>query len=694
MKKLINQVIKHKGLVIVVFLVASLISIFSQSLVKINYDLAEYLPADTPSTHGIEVMSSQFKEEIFNVNVMIPRASINQAQDMKAQLKELPEVISVFWLDDYIDVTVPITVADQQLVNQYYKDNNALFMVTVKTANYPPVLDKLQQMVGEEGHVTGQLVTLAMAQNSTQSEIGQIMIYVIPLVAIVLILATHSWLEPVVMLVAIGVGILLNMGTNMFLGKISFLTQAVAAILQLAVSMDYAIFLLHKFQEMREKHDSIEEAMRIATIKSLPTLMASSITTFIGFLALVLMRFRIGPDMGLVLAKGIVFSLLSVLFLLPCITIYFVKWIDKTTHKSFLPSFNGLSKVVYKLMPITMVVVLLIAVPAYLAQRKNTFMYGMGDYQVGSREDRDDLAVKELYGEETQMVILVPKGQWATETAMINELQQYPEVKSIMSFVSMIGPNIPYQMLPENQISSLLSEDFSRIILQVVSANEGEHAFDLVERVRETMNKYYDQNGTHLVGQSVVTYDMAQTIQADDVVVNGIAILAIFLTILFTFKSISIPIILVLAIEISIWINLSFPYFTQSPLNYIGYLIISTVQLGATVDYGVLFTQNYLDNRETMLRKEAVLKTIKQSAASILPPAIILTVTGFILGFISTITIVSELGLTLGRGALFSLLLVLFFVPAVYYTFDKLVAKTTLGSKFLYEVNHDEKETS
>lgn len=691
MKKLINFIINHKFIVILFFVMASLVSIFSQSLVKINYDLAEYLPEDTPSTHGIEVMGSQFKEEIFNLNIMIPRASISEAQQMKQQIKDVKEVMSIFWLDDYVDVTIPLSMVDQQILETYYKDQNANFMVTIKTDNYPPVLTKLQDLVGDRGHIAGEMVQLAMAQNSTQSEIGQIMIFVIPLVAIVLVIATHSWLEPILMLTAIGVGILLNMGTNLIFGQVSFLTQAVAAILQLAVSMDYAIFLLHKFAEMRESESNIEEAMRRATIHSLPTLMASSITTFIGFLALVLMRFKIGPDMGLVLAKGIVFSLVSVLFLLPCLTIFFVKWIDKTTHPRFLPQFNHFAKLVKRISPKIIVIVLLFMVPGYLAQRKNNFMYGMGTFPEASREYRDTKAVKDIYGNETQMVILVPKGQWAQETQLIDELKQLPEVKSIMSYLTIVGPNIPYQVLPDNQMSSLISQDYSRIILQVISADEGPHAFGLVERVREVMNHHYSADETHLIGHSVVTYDMAKTIQADDIVVNGLAIFAIFLTILFTFKSISVPIILVLAIEISIWFNLSFPYFSQSPLNYIGYLIISTVQLGATVDYGVLYTQNYLDNRQTMTKDEAVLYTIKQSAASILPPAIILTVTGFILGLISSITIVSELGYTLGRGALISLLMVLFFVPGVYYLLDQVVEKTTLKTQFLKEVSQDEK---
>ncbi len=693
MKKFISFAIKHKKLVIILFFIASLISIFSQSFVKINYDLQDYLPQDTPSTQGVDIMAQQFEETIFNMSIMIPDASINEALMMKEKVYEVEEVVSVLWLDDYVDVTLPIQVSDQQLVNQYYKDNNALFMVTVQTDNYPPILDELQSIV-KDGHVAGQMVSLAMAQSSTQSEIGQIMIFVVPLVLIVLILATHSWLEPVIMLFSIGIGILINMGTNLLLGEVSFLTQAVAAILQLAVSMDYAIFLLHRFNDYREKYDSIEEAMKHATINSLPTLLASSITTFIGFLALTLMRFRIGPDMGLVLAKGVFVSLLSVLIFLPCITILFVKWIDKTTHRSFLPSFDRFSKLVLKITPIVMIMIGLIMVPAFLAQRKNHFMYGMGDYQAFSREELDDQAVKDVYGEETQMVILVPKGQWASEIDLIEEFESYPEVKSILSYISMVGPNIPYQVLPENEMASLLSQDYSRIILQVVSAQEGEHAFGLVERVRETIQNHYPDQDTHLVGSSVITYDMAKTIQSDDIVVNGLAVLAIFITILLTFKSLSVPIILVLAIEVSIWINLSIPYFTQSPLNYIGYLIISTVQLGATVDYGVLYTQNYLENRLELPKKEATLKTIKQSAQSILPPAIILTVTGFILGIISTITIVSELGWTLGRGALLSLTMVLLFVPGMYYYFDNLVDKTTLFYKAKRkEKQHEEKTT-
>lgn len=691
MKRIIDSVLRHKKLVVVLFSIATLLSVFLTMLVNINYDLQSYLPQDTDSTRSLDVMSSQFTETIFNLNIMIPDATVTEAIDFKNQINEKDYVVSALWLDDYIDVTIPVNLYPKDMVNQYYKDNNALFMVTVETDNYPPVLKELQDLVGENGHISGRMVELSMAQSATQSEIAQIMIYAVPIVGIILILATHSWIEPILMLLAIGVGIGLNMGTNIFFENISFLTQAVAAILQLAVSMDYAIFLLHRFADYREKYDSIEEAMKVATKDALPTLMASSITTFIGFLALVLMRFRIGPDMGLVLAKGVFFSLVSVLFFLPSITILSVKWIDKTTHRSFIPSFHWLAKINFKIMPLIMILVLFISYPSFLAQRQNEFMYGLGDFQRNSREAFDNQAVKDVYGEETQMVILVPKGHWGQERKMIEEFQSYPEVKSIMSYITMIGPNIPSDVLPQNQISSLLSKDYSRIILQVRSANEGQHAFGLVERVRETIDKYYTED-THLVGSTVITYDMAKTIQADDVVVNGLAVLAIFLTILFTFKSISIPIILVFAIELSIWINLSFPYFTQSPLNYIGYLIISTVQLGATVDYGVLYTQNYLENRQKMDKKGAFFYTINQSAQSIIPPALILTLVGFILGFVSTIQMVSELGVTLGRGALLSLLMVLIFVPVAYYLFDNLVEKTTLSTTFFRKENSAHEE--
>lgn len=690
MKRIIDSILKHKKLVVIIFSAATIISFGLALLVNVNYDLQSYLPQDTPSTKSLEVMSSQFEETIFNVNIMIPDASVTDALDLKEQIKEKEYVLSVLWLDDYVDVTLPVEVLPKETTDQYYKDNNALFMVTVETDNYPPVLAELQELVGDGGHISGRLVELSMAQSATQSEISQILVYAIPVVAIVLILATHSWLEPVLMLLAIAVGIALNMGTNVFLEDISFLTQAVAAILQLAVSMDYAIFLLHRFSDYRKKYDNTEDAMRAATKDALPTLMASSITTFIGFLALVLMRFQIGPDLGIVLAKGVFFSIISVSFFLPSITILFVKWIDKTEHRSFLPSFNWLAKINFRMMPLIIIIVVVVTVPSFLGQRHNEFIYGMGAFQENSRESLDDQAVKDVYGVETQMVVLVPKGQWGQEINMIQEFQTYPEVKSIMSYVTMIGPNIPPEVLPESQISSLLSEDYSRIILQVISAEEGEHAFGLIERVRETIDKYYEED-THLVGSSVITYDMAQTIQADDIVVNGIAILAIFLTILFTFKSISVPIILVFAIELSIWINLSFPYFTQAPLNYIGYLIISTVQLGATVDYGVLYTQNYLENRQTMNKKDAFFFTVNQSAQSVIPPALILSIVGFILGAVSTIQMVSELGITLGRGATISLLMTLIFVPVAYYLFDSIVEKTTLYTKFLGKEESDEK---
>ncbi len=498
-----------------------------------------------------------------------------------------------------------------------------------------------------------------------------------PVALLILMIATKSWFEPVLFMIVIFAGVLLNMGSNIIFKDVSFITQAVASILQLAVSMDYAIFLLHRFSDYREEGHSIEEAMRLAIVKSFAPILSSALTTFFGFLTLVFMRFRIGPDLGIVLAKGVLLSLLSVFLLLPVLAVYTYKIIDKTTHRTLLPSFKGFSRLVVRIGVPVMIAAALIILPAYIGQRSNHFLYGARSFPQGSREARDEERLNQHFGENMQMVLLVPKGQWATEEKLAEDLLALPEMKSVVGYVTQVGTGIPPDLLPDRIISALISDHYSRLILIAESPAESPETYELAERIRDMADQAYPQGGTHLAGANFVLLDMKTTINQDLVIVNGLAILAIALVIMMAFRSLALPVLLVLTIELSVWVNLAVPYLTGTPLNFIGYLVISTVQLGATVDYGILMAQHYIDHRQLLNRKEAAMKTVQTVAGSIIPPALILAAAGFTLRFVSSISVVSELGSVLGRGALTSLLMVLFLLPNLLRLFDRFIEKTT-----------------
>ena len=678
MNKVAQLIIRFKGVILALFIALSVVSGYFATQVKTNFDLFSYVPKTAASTIAIETMADAYDQDIPNAEIGVPDLTISQALEVKERIAALPYVKEVLWLDDQVDLATPIDLLDQKVVEGFYKDGMALYHVTVdEEAKAQDILGELQELAGPEGAVRGQVVETANMQSAITLEITRIIAIAVPVAFLILLIATKSWFEPVLFMVVIFVGVLLNMGTNIIFKDVSFITQAVSSILQLAVSMDYAIFLLHRFSDFREEGYPIEEAMRLAMVKSLVPILSSALTTFFGFLTLVFMQFRIGPDMGIVLAKGVILSLLSVFLLLPVLAVYTYKIIDKTTHRTLLPSFKTFSRLVIRIGVPVMIVAAVVALPAYIGQRSNDFLYGATSFPTGSREARDNELLNEHFAENMQMVLLVPKGQWAVEEQLAGDLLDLPEVKSVVGYVTQVGTAIPPDILPDRVISSLVSEQYSRLILIAESPAESPETYELAEKIRDMADEAYPQGDTHLAGSNFVLLDLKTTINKDMIIVNGLAILAIALVIMLAFRSLALPLLLVFTIELSIWINLAIPYLTGTPLNFIGYLVISTVQLGATVDYGILMAQHYMDHRQLLNRKEAAMKTVQTVAGSIIPPALILATAGFTLYAVSSMSVVSELGLVLGRGALISLVMVLFLLPNLLRLFDRFIEKTT-----------------
>ena len=678
MKKLADIIVKYKAVILILFIVLSLVSGFLSTRVKTNFDIYSYVPKKAPSTIAIDTMTEEYAQDIPNAEIAIPNMSISDALLMKERLASLPYVQEVLWLDDQLDLATPLDMLDQKVVEGFYKDEVALFHVTLEEDSKAiDILVELQTIAGPEGAVRGQVVEMANMQRGVNVEISRILLVIIPVALAILLFATTSWFEPILFMVVIFVGVLLNMGSNILFGEISFITQAVGGVLQLAVSMDYAIFLLHRFRDCREEGLSVEEAMKNAIVKSFSPISSSALTTFFGFLALVFMRFRLGPDLGIVLAKGVLLSLLSVFFLLPILAVYTYKIIDKTTHRSLLPSFKRTSRFIVRIGIPLMVVAALAIVPAYIAQRSNDFLYGSQSFPKGSREARDVNYMNEHFGENMQMVLLAPKGQWAVEEKLANDLLALPEMKSVVGYVTQVGTGMPPDLIADRVLSNLISDHYSRLILVAESPTESPETYELAEKIRAMTEEAYPEGGAHLAGANFVLLDMKTTINQDLGIVNGLAILAIFIVIMIAFRSLALPALLVLTIELSVWINLAIPYLVGTPLNFIGYLVISTVQLGATVDYGILMAQHYMDHRQLLGRKEAAMKTVQTVAGSIIPPALILASAGFTLAAISSIQVVAELGSVLGRGAIISLAMVLFLLPNLLRLFDHFIEKTT-----------------
>lgn len=660
---------------VMIFTMVFVVCLLLGNLVKVNYDINDYLPESSPSTVSLELMQEEFDGGIPNARIMISDVTIPEALEYKEKLEAVDGVTAVTWLDDVVSIFVPISTLDTDTLETYYKDNNALFTVTIEEDRRIEAVSSIREIIGEDNAMTGSAVSTAISTTETVLEVNKISIFTVLFVLVVLVMTTNSWMEPLIVLIGLGLAIVINNGTNLIFGEISFVTNAAGSILQLAVSLDYSVFLLHRFEECRQENPDVKAAMTEALYKSTSSILSSGLTTVIGFLALVLMQFRLGPDLGLALAKGVAISLITVFVFMPSFILLTYKWLDKTRHKDLLPKFDLFGKSVQKMtIPMVCIFVILI-IPAYLASNANDYYYGSSNIfgnetQLGS----DTAVIESVFGKSDTYVLMVPAGDTATETELSQELNNLPQVTSIISYVDLAGAEIPLEYLDENTLSQLISKNYSRMVLSVDVPYEGEETFALVEQVRNIAQKYYSDT-YYLAGEGVSTYDLMETVTDDMVKVNFMAIAAVFIVLLLSLRSISLPIVLVLSIETAIWINLSIPYFMDTPIFYIAYLIISSIQLGATVDYAILMTDRYKENREMMNKKAAVIQTISDVTVSILTSGSVLTVVGLLLGYITTNQLLGQLGIFIGRGAILSLIIVLFVLPGLLYLFDPLIIR-------------------
>ena len=676
------MLLKMKHIITLLFLIAAVISYLASLEVSVNNNLVDYLPDDSPSTIALDTMNEEYEKGASNMRVMVKNITIPEALEMKKTIARVHGVDEIDWLDDAVNIYEPIEFLDKDTVEDYYKDNTALYILTVREDFEVSAYNEIRGIIGEENAISGSAADTATSVQVTAKEVSNIMALAIGIIFAVLILTTNSWFEPVLFLSVIGVAIVLNRGTNLIFGEISFVTNSAGSILQLAVSMDYSIFLLHRFEEFRKTEPDPQKAMEQAIAVSVPSILSSGVTTVFGFVALILMKFKIGPDMGYVMAKAIVLSLMSVLLLMPALTMYCYKLIDKTHHKPIIPPLNHIGKYIVKFRIPIVIIFITVTIPCVLAQKENNFLYGSsGIFGTGTKLGDDTAAIEEIFGRSNLMCLMVPNASPAAENKLSAELSSTDKITSILSYTQTVGNEIPREFIPPDTLEQLISPNYSRWVLTIDTDYEGDEAFAMVETVRGIVEKYFGDNYL-LCGDSVNSYDMKDVVAEDNEKVNNIAILSIAIVLLINFKSLSIPIILLLVIESSVWINLSFPYFSDIDLRFIGYLIISSVQLGATVDYAILYADRYIENRAEMTAGQAADKSLCDTILSILTSASILTIAGIFLGILSSNEVISQLGVLVGRGAVLSGVLVIFVLPALVCMCDKLIFFTTYKCDF------------
>ncbi len=419
---------------------------------------------------------------------------------------------------------------------------------------------------------------------------------------------------------------------------------------------------------------SEEEAIVKAVEEAINSIFASSLTTVVGFLALVTMKFNIGFDMGLVLAKGIIFSLLTVVLFMPAMILKFTKWNDKTKHRSFFPDFTRLGKGVYCIRYLVLAAVLLITPPAYVAQQMNNFQYGNSAVggAPGTQVYADDQEITQKFGRSNMMLLIYPNNDPVAEKKLSDELEDLPYVKSVTSMANTLPEGIPEDFLPESTVSQLHTKDTARMLLYIRTKGESDKSFEYTDQIRDLMKKYYPDN-SYVVGETPSTQDIKSTITDDNARVNLLTLLGVFLVVAFSFKSVLIPIVVMIPIEVAIFINMAVPYVQGVDMIYMGYIIVSSIQMGATVDYSILLTNNYIAKRATLPKKEACIEAVTRSCSSVFTSGGIITLAGYIVYLISTTAAIGDLGHLIGRGGFLSLVLVLTLLPALLVLTDGLV---------------------
>ena len=667
--RLARLIIRRRGLIESVFAAGCLFSLLAMFFVNVNYDLTEYLPDDAESSIGIDVMEQEFGYP-GTARVMIKDVSLYEAKQYKDKLEAVDGVDQVLWCDSAVNIYAGEDFIDEEEIRDYYKDGCAVMDVTFVESDDSDrtsrAIDEMEKITGEKGRFTGMAVQNKSLESTMEKEMSRILVVAVVMILTVLCITTSAWTEPILFLFVMGVAVLLNKGTNIFIGTISFMTDNVAIILQLATSMDYAIFLLDAFSRERENGVSDEEAIVTAIEEAINSIFASSLTTVVGFLALVFMKFTIGFDLGLVLAKGIVFSLLTVVFFMPAMILKFAKWNDKTRHRSFLPTFQKFSRRAYHMRYVTLAVMLLLTPFAYVAQGMNDYLYG--NSSVGAAEGtavyESNEEITEIFGRSNMLLALYPNTSPVTEAALTEDIEALPYVKSVTSMANTLPDGVPEEFLPESMTEQLHTEDACRMLIYIRTKEESDLAFQCTDEIRGILESYYPE-GSYLVGQTPSTQDIKATITTDNTKVNALSLAGVFLVVMASFRSLIIPVVVMIPIEVAIFYNMAVPYLTGDSLVYMGYIIVSSIQLGATVDYSILLTNNYQKARRTMTKSEACMTAIARSCPSILTSGSIITLAGYIVHFISTTAAIGDLGHLIGRGGLFSMILVLTALPAL-----------------------------
>lgn len=686
MQKFGRGVVKLRVPILIVSVLLLIPSIFGFLSTRINYDILSYLPSDIETMKGQDIMLDEFGKGGFSL-VMLDGMDDKDVEKVKEKIEKVDHVCDVLWYDTLADVSLPKEVLPDDIYDFFNTDNSTMMAVFFDEATSADgsleAVKEIRSIAGEQCFVSGMSSVVEDIKDLTMQEAPMYVVIAVILTSIILALTMDSFLIPLFFMLSVGMAIIYNMGTNFIQGEISFITEALAAVLQLAVTIDYSIFLWHSYKEEKEKHPGDnKEAMAVAIGKTITSVVSSSITTVAGFLALCFMSYELGMDMGIVMAKGVVIGVICCITVLPSMILVFDKALEKTMHKDLVPSLEKPSKFIIKHHAAFIVLFIVVLIPAVYGQINTNVYYNLTDTLP---KDLNSVIANTKLDEEynmatTHMLLVDADMQPKEVNSMLDEMGKVDGVSFSMSLDTLIGPSIPREIVPESVTKILKSDKWQLMLIgseYKVASDEENAQIDELSKIL----KSYDKDGM-LIGEAAATKDLIDITDHDFKVVNIVSIAAIFIIILIALRSVSLPIILVAVIEFAITVNMGVPCFTNTTIPFIASVVIGTIQLGATVDYAILMTTRYKTERNAGKDKhEAVTIALTTSMKSIMVSALGFFASTFGVGVYSSVDMISQLCTLMSRGAIISMITVICILPSMLMLFDKVIINTTMGMK-------------
>ena len=684
MVKVGKKIVKFRVPILILSIILLIPAVWGYVNTRINYDVLTYLPEDIETMQGQEIMTNDFGIGAFSM-LMVDGMEDKEIVKLKEKVEKVDGVENVLWYDSLADISVPQSVLPSKLYDEYNTEDRTMMAVFFKDGTSSDetmkAITEIRKITGEQCFLSGMSAIVEDTKELAEKETPLYVLIAVALSALVLAITMESIFVPVLFLLSIGIAIVYNLGTNVFFGEISYITKALAAVLQLGVTMDYSIFLMHSYQEQQVRYNGDKErAMAHAISQTFSSVIGSSVTTVAGFIALCFMSFTLGKDIGIVMAKGVIFGVLVCVTVLPSMILCCDKLIEKTKHKPLLPDIGRISDKVTKRYVIYVVAFVILLFPAIYGNNHTGVYYNLDESLPKNLPSViANTKLKEDYNMNTTHMILVDSSVAGSDVKkMSQEIEKVDGVKWVLGLDNLVGSGIPADMLPESVTGMLKNDKYQLLMVNSTYKVATDKVNKQIEQIDKIMDKY--DKGAMLVGEGPLTKDLINITDTDFKRVSAVSIGIVFVIILLLFKSITIPVILVGVIEFAIFVNMGIPFYTGTKLPFVASIVIGTIQLGATVDYAILMTTRYQRERSRGAGKfDAITTAHKFSAQSIIVSALSFFAATIGVGLYSNIDMISSLCILMARGALISMVVVVLILPSLFMVFDKIIVKTSKG---------------